>query len=82
MHVVDIFILIAIGQAVGWLATIYAETDHLRLGGHLIVTTIGAFVGGYLALNLYSEFSKYGMIFAAFCGAGLLLYLLRYRKWR
>lgn len=82
MHVVDMFIMISIGQVVGWVATMYAETDHRRLGVHLIVTTIGAFTGGYLSLRLISEYSKFGMIFSAFFGAGLLLYLVRFRKWR
>ncbi len=82
MHIVDMFILLSIGQVVGWLATIYAESDHRRLGVHLIVTTAGAFLGGYLSLTFISEFSKYGMIFSAFFMAGLLLYLLRFRKWR
>ena len=82
MHVVDMFIMISIGQVVGWLVTMYAENDDRRLGVHLIVTTIGAFIGGYLSLRFISEFSKYSMIFTAFFGAGLLLYLVRYRKWR
>ncbi len=60
----------------------YAEDDHRRLGVHLIVTTIGAFMGGYLSLRLISEFSKFSMILSAFIVAGLLLYLIRYRKWR
>jgi len=82
MHVVDMFILISIGQVVGWVATVYAEKDHRRLGVHLIVTTIGAFIGGYLSLNFISETSKYSMIFGAFFVAALLLYLVRFRKWR
>ncbi len=82
MHVVDMFIMISIGQVVGWLATMYAEKDHRRLGVHLIVTTIGAFIGGYLSLSFISESSKYSMIFCAFLVAGLSLYLVRYRKWR
>jgi undecaprenyl pyrophosphate phosphatase UppP len=60
----------------------YAENDHRRLGVHLIVTTIDAFIGGYLSLRFISEFSKFSMIFSAFFVAGLLLYLVRYRKWR
>ena len=80
MHVVDIFILISIGQVVGWVATMYMENDHRRLGGHLIVTTIGAFIGGYLSLWLISEYSKFSMIFSAFVVAFLLLITLRFRK--
>jgi hypothetical protein len=79
MHVVDMFILMAIGQVMGWTATIYLETDHRRLPGNLIVTTAGAFIGGYLSISLISEFSKFSMIFSAFFVAGLLLYAARYR---
>ena len=80
MHVLDIFICISIGQVMGWFATIYAETDHRRLVGNMVVTTAGAFVGGYLSISLISEFSKYSMIFSAFFVAGLFLYLVRYRS--
>ncbi len=80
MHVVDMFILVAIGQVLGWMATIYTETDHRRLAGHLIVTTVGAFLGGYLSLTFISPVSKFNMIFAAFILAGALLYLIRYRN--
>jgi len=79
MHVVDIFIFISIGQVLGWLVTIYAETDHRRLPGHLAAATVGAFIGGYLSLSLISELSKYSMIFSAFVSAGVLLYLVRYK---
>jgi len=80
MHVVDMFIMFSIGQVVGWLATIYTETDERRLAGHLLVTTAGAFLGGYLSLWLVSEFSKASMILCAFLGAGFFLYFVRYRK--
>ncbi|MDP6787258.1 MAG: hypothetical protein QGI13_09055 [Rhodospirillales bacterium] len=82
MYAVDIFILIGVGQVVGWLATIYAETDHRRLAGHLIVTTLGAFIGGYVSRRFISEFSAFSMILSAFIVAGILLYLVRYEKWR
>lgn len=82
MHVVDMFIVVSIGQVVAWLVTIYGKNAGRRLFGDAIVTTIGAFIGGYLSLRLISEYSKFSMIFAAFFGAVLLLYLARYRKWR
>lgn len=82
MQVLDMFILVSIGQVVGWLATIYAEKDHRRLGVHLIVTTAGAFIGGYLPLYFISETAKYSMIFSAFFVATLMLYVLRFRKRR
>ena len=82
MHVVDMFIMISIGQVVAWPVSIYGKGQGRRLFGDAIVTTIGAFIGGYLSLTLVSEYSKFSMIFVAFLGAGLLLYLVRYRKWR
>ncbi len=81
MHAVDMFILISIGQVVGWLAAIYIDGDFRPLLGHLAITTTGAFSGGYLSLNLISEFSKFNMIFSAFFVACLLLYIARFRKW-
>ena len=82
MHVVDQFILFSIGQVVAWMVTLYADKSGRRLLGHAFVATIGSFLGGYLSLRFNSEADKYGMIIAGFLGAGLLLYLLRYRKWR
>jgi uncharacterized membrane protein YeaQ/YmgE (transglycosylase-associated protein family) len=76
------FILLAIGQVVAWLVTLYVDNNVLRLFGHMFVTTIGAFLAGYLSLRFYSEADKFSMIFAAFLGAGLLLYLVRFRLWR
>jgi NitT/TauT family transport system substrate-binding protein len=82
MHVVDMFILLAIGQVIAWLVILYADDNVLRLFGHMFVTTLGAFLAGYLSLRFYSEANKFSMIFAAFLGAGFLLYLLRFRLWR
>lgn len=82
MHTVDIFIMISIGQVVAWLVAIYGRSQGRRLFGDAIVTTIGAFTGGYLSLWLISEYSKFSMIGVAFLTATLLLYLARYRKWR
>ena len=81
MHAVDMFILISIGQVVGWLAAIYIDGDFRPLLGYIAITTAGAFTGGYLSLNFISEFSKFSMIFSAFFVAGLLLYTVRFRKW-
>ncbi len=81
MHVVDMFIMISIGQVVAWPVTMYVDNDPRRLGVHAIVTTIGAFIGGYLSRKLISEYSSFSMIICAFFVAGLLLYLVRFRKW-
>ena len=80
MHPVDMFILISIGQVVGWLAALYVEKDLRRCFVHFIVTTIGAFIGGYLSLRLISEYSKFSMILSAFFVAILLLATLRFRR--
>ncbi len=80
MHVVDMFILLSIGQVVAWLVTIYGDNGGRHLFGDAIATTIGAFIGGYLSLRLISEYSKFSMIFSAFFIAILLLTTLRFRK--
>lgn len=82
MHVVDMFILLSIGQVIAWLVLLYLDDNALRLFGHMFVTTLGAFLAGYLSLRFYSEADKFSMIFAALLGAGLLLYLVRFRVWR
>jgi len=82
MHVVDMFILLAIGQVIAWLVIMYMDNNVLRLFGHMFVTTLGAFLAGYLSLRFYSEADKFSMIFAGFLGAGLLLYIVRFRLWR
>lgn len=81
MHVIDMFILFSIGHVVAWPVAIYVDNNLLRAIGHLVFTTIGAFIGGYLSLRFISESDKFSMIFTAFFGAGLLLYFLRFRKW-
>lgn len=82
MHAVDMFILFSIGHAVAWPVDMYVDNDFLRGVGHLIVATIGAFIAGYLSLKFVSETDKFGMIFRAFIGAGLLVYVVRFMKWR
>jgi len=82
MHLLDMFILVSIGQVVAWTVTMYENDNDLRLIGHIAATTVGALVGGYLSLHLYSQSNKFSMIFVGFIGAGLLLYLVRFRRWR
>ena len=43
---------------------------------------IGAFIAGYLALTIASQYGVPGMMIAAFIGSPFLLYLVRFRKWR
>ncbi len=81
MHVVDQFIVISIGQVVAWLVILYVDNSGRRLLGHAFVTTIGAFTGGFLSLWIWSEADKFALIISAFLGAGILLYVVRYRYW-
>ena len=81
MHVVDQFIVISIGQVVAWLVILYLDNSGRRLLGHAFVTTIGAFTGGFLSLWIWSEADKSALIISAFLGAGILLYVVRYRYW-
>lgn len=82
MHSLDMFILVCIGQVVAWTVTMYENDNDLRLIGHIGAATAGALIGGFLSLSLYSQSSKFSMILVAFLGAGLFLYLVRFRQWR
>lgn len=81
MHVVDMFIFISIGQVVAWLVAMYMTGQTVRLIGNAFTTTFGAILGGYISLTFIDEWSRFNMIFAAFFGAVLALYLVRLRKW-
>ena len=78
----SMMIIISIGNVVGWLAGIYVKNALPGLIGHVVISTIGAFVGGYLSLRVFPGFGKYGMIISAFIGAALLLFVVRFRNWR
>jgi len=82
MHPLDMFLLFAIANVVAWPVALYVDTDMLRIIGHMIVCTVGSLIGGFIALQLWPDASKYMLIWGGFVGAGLLLYLLRFRKWR
>jgi uncharacterized membrane protein YeaQ/YmgE (transglycosylase-associated protein family) len=66
---------------VAWLVILYIDDSGRRLLGHAFVSTIGAFIGGFLSIRFWSEADKYALIISAFLGAGILLYLVRYRYW-
>ncbi len=82
MHPIDIILLFSIANVVAWPVSLYVENDLIRIVGHMLASMLGAFVVGFLALKLFPESSKFVMIFGGFIGAGLFLYLLRFRKWR
>ena len=78
----SMMIIISIGNVVGWLAGLYVRNALPGLIGHVVISTIGAFIGGYLSLRIFPEFDKLGMIVSALIGAALLLYVVRFKNWR
>ena len=82
MQAADVILLFSIAHVIAWPVTLYLETNHLRLIGHLVVCTIGSFIGGYIAIHFISPHGKFTLIATAFAFACLLLYLTRFRKWR
>ncbi len=81
MQTVNVAILLSIGNFIGWIAALYVKNAERGLIGHVIVSTIGAFIAGYLALTFASQYGVPGMMIAAFIGSALLLYFVRFRKW-
>lgn len=82
MQAADVILLFAIAHVIAWPVTLYLETNQLRLIGHLIICTVGSFVGGYIAITYISSHGKFTLIACAFTVAGSLLYLTRFHKWR
>jgi uncharacterized membrane protein YeaQ/YmgE (transglycosylase-associated protein family) len=78
----SMMIMISIGNVVGWLANMYVTNALSGLIGHVVISTIGAFIGGYFLLRFLAESDNLSMIVSAFIGAGLLLFLVRFRNWR
>ena len=78
----SMMIMISIGNVVGWLAAIYVKNALPGLIGHVVISMIGAFIGGYLSLRFFGESAKFSMLINAFLGAVLLLYVVRFRNWR
>jgi uncharacterized membrane protein YeaQ/YmgE (transglycosylase-associated protein family) len=75
-------IILSIGNVVGWLAAMYVKNALPGLMGHIVISTIGAFIAGYLSLRIFPQFDILGMIISAFLGAVLLLIAVRFRSWR
>ncbi len=80
MHPLDPILLIAIANVVAWPVTLYLETDHRRVVGHLAVCLVGAFAGGLLAQWFYPAPFKISLMIGAFSGAGILMYFIRFRN--
>ena len=78
----SMMIMISIGNVVGWLAGMYVKNALPGLLGHIVVSTIGAFIGGYVSLWIFGESAKFSMLISAIIGAVLLLTVVRFRTWR
>ena len=55
MHMVNVAIILSIGNCVAWIAALYVKDAERGLIGHVIVSTVGAFIAGYLALTFASQ---------------------------
>ncbi|NQU57743.1 MAG: GlsB/YeaQ/YmgE family stress response membrane protein [Rhodospirillales bacterium] len=82
MHWVNVAIILCVGNFVAWMAAMYVSNAVSGLLGHLVVSTIGAFIGGYLTLEIIPKYGTAGMIPGALVGSILLLYFVRFKKWR
>ena len=82
MHWVNVAIILCIGNFISWMVAMYVKDAVSGLIGHVIFSTLGAFIGGYLSLLIFPQYGTAAMIPAAFVGSGLLLYLVRFRKWK
>ena len=81
MHLVNIAIILGIGNFVAWMAALYVKNAMYGLIGHVIISTLGAFTGGQLSLSVFPQYGVVGMISAGFLGSGLYLYLVRFKTW-
>ena len=82
MNWVHAAILLSVGNFVAWMVAIYVKDAASGLVGHVVVSILGAFVGGYLSLSLAPDHGVLGMMIAAFIGSPLLLYVVRFKKRR
>ena len=76
----SLIVILIVGLIAGWLAGKIMRGSGFGIIGDIIIGIIGAFVGGWLfrALGTTSPFSGLGgVIFVAFIGAVVLLFLLR-----
>ena len=81
MHLVHVAIILAIGNFVAWIVALYVKDAVSGLIGHVIASTIGGFIGGYLGLIFIPQLGVVGLMLGGFIGSGLLLYLVRFKKW-
>lgn len=81
MNWVYVAIILSIGNFIAWIVAIYVKDAVKGLLGHVLCSTLGAFIGGYLSLYFFPKYGAAALILIAFIGGGLLLYLVRFRKW-
>lgn len=75
-----VIVWLLVGLVAGWLASMVVRGGGSGAVTDIIVGIIGAFVGGMIfrAAGWHAPFSGYGgLIFVAFCGAALLLILMK-----
>ena len=75
-----VIIWLLVGLAAGWLASQIVRGGGSGVVADIIIGIVGAFIGGivFRAAHWRAPFSGYaGIIFVAFCGAVLLLLVMR-----
>jgi uncharacterized membrane protein YeaQ/YmgE (transglycosylase-associated protein family) len=75
-----VIIWLLVGLVAGWLASLVVRGGGSGAVTDIIVGIVGAFIGGMIfrAEGWHAPFSGYaGLIFVAFCGAALLLLVVR-----
>ena len=82
MHPLDMLLLFAIANVVAWPVSLFVDDDLRHILGHMFVCTLGALIGSFLALRLFPDSSKFVLIFGGFIGAGILQFLVRFKKWK
>jgi uncharacterized membrane protein YeaQ/YmgE (transglycosylase-associated protein family) len=75
-----VIIWLLVGLVAGWLASMVVRGGGSGVVVNIVVGIVGAFIGGvvFRAAGWHAPFGGYaGVIFVAFCGAALLLLLMR-----
>ena len=75
-----VIIWLIVGLIAGWLASQLVRGGGSGVATDIVVGIVGAFIGGMIfrAAGWHAPFSGYpGLIFVAFCGAALLLLIMK-----
>ena len=75
-----IIIWLVVGGIIGWIASLLMRTDGQQgIFLNIVVGIVGAFIGGWLAgvLHIHVGTGWISAIITGFCGAALLLIILR-----